>query len=222
MSSGLVATMGLPAQAASDSATASVPVSGAKQAGTTAGATSAAETAPLTASATAEVSFDKGSAFKAKRASSDDALRKARQQAALRASRSSVRSTSVHNTSVTTGGASVRGSAVLAIAARYLGMPYRSGGSAPPGFDCSGYTQWVFGQLGVRLPRTANQQLGATRRIPRSEAQPGDLVFFISGGSAYHVGIYAGDGAMYDSPRSGKSVQKRDIWSASVVFGQVI
>jgi cell wall-associated NlpC family hydrolase len=95
------------------------------------------------------------------------------------------------------------------------------GGTTPKGFDCSGYTRYVYKQLGVSLPRTADQQLNATRRISRSAARPGDLVFFVSGGRAYHNGIYAGNGMMYDAPRSGKSVQKREIWDATIVFGRV-
>jgi cell wall-associated NlpC family hydrolase len=115
----------------------------------------------------------------------------------------------------------VRGSAVIAIAARYLGVPYLYGGTTPTGFDCSGYVRYVFTQLGVGLPRTADEQLQATIRIPRSQAQPGDLVSFISGGVAYHNGIYAGNGMMYDAPRTGETVSKRAIWSADVVFTRV-
>jgi cell wall-associated NlpC family hydrolase len=115
----------------------------------------------------------------------------------------------------------VSGSAVLAIAARYVGTPYVYGGTTPHGFDCSGYTDYVYRQLGISLPRTANQQLKATRHVPRSQARAGDLVFFVSGGRAYHVGIYAGGGQMYDAPHTGKTVQKRAIWDAAVVFGRV-
>lgn len=114
-----------------------------------------------------------------------------------------------------------RGSAVITIAARYLGVPYVYGGTTPRGFDCSGYVQYVYARLGVRLPRTADQQLRATRHIPRSQARPGDLVAFVSGGTAYHIGIYAGDGMMYDAPRTGKTVTKRAIWSAAVIFTRV-
>jgi cell wall-associated NlpC family hydrolase len=116
---------------------------------------------------------------------------------------------------------SARGSSVLAVAARYVGTPYIYGGTTPRGFDCSGYVGYVYRQLGVRLSRTANQQMHATHRVSRSQARPGDLVFFVSGSRAYHVGIYAGGGKMYDSPRTGKTIQKRAIWSASVVFGRV-
>jgi cell wall-associated NlpC family hydrolase len=118
-------------------------------------------------------------------------------------------------------GSSVRGSSVLAIAARYVGTPYVYGGTSPHGFDCSGYVGYVYRQLGVSLPRTANQQMGATRRISRSQARAGDLVFFVSASRAYHVGIYAGGGMMYDAPHTGSSVGKRKIWDAAAVFGRV-
>jgi peptidoglycan DL-endopeptidase CwlO len=118
-------------------------------------------------------------------------------------------------------GAAVRGSAVLAIAARYVGIRYLYGGTTPSGFDCSGFTGYVYRQLGVSLPRTANQQMLATQQVSRSEAKLGDLVFFVSGGRAYHNGIYAGGNMMYDSPRAGKALQKREIWSAAVVFTRV-
>lgn len=106
---------------------------------------------------------------------------------------------------------------VLAIAAQYQGLPYKYGGTSPStGFDCSGFTQWVFRQVGVSLPRTAEEQRQAA--TPVSSPQPGDLVFF--GSPAYHVGIYAGNGMMWDSPRSGETVQKRAIWSGNVSYGR--
>jgi cell wall-associated NlpC family hydrolase len=116
---------------------------------------------------------------------------------------------------------SARAAAVLAIAARYVGVPYRYGGTSPLGFDCSGYVQYVYRQVGVRLPRTADQQLRATRPIPRAQAQPGDLVAFVSGGVAYHIGIYAGGGMIYDAPHTGARVGERAIWTSAVVFTRV-
>lgn len=104
--------------------------------------------------------------------------------------------------------ASGSNSAILAIAARYVGTPYSYGGASPSGFDCSGYTQYVYGQAGISLPRTSGGQGSGGRRISASEARPGDLVWSGSG----HIGIYAGGGMMYDAPRSGKTVQKRSIW----------
>jgi peptidoglycan DL-endopeptidase CwlO len=112
--------------------------------------------------------------------------------------------------------ASAIGNSVISIASRYVGVPYVSGGASPSGFDCSGFTQYVFSLVGISLPRTADAQRAATTRV--SNPQPGDLVFF--GSPAYHVGIYAGNGMMWDSPRSGKAVALRSIWSSSVTYGR--
>jgi cell wall-associated NlpC family hydrolase len=108
------------------------------------------------------------------------------------------------------------GAAVMSIAARYAGTPYRYGGTTPAGFDCSGYTSYVFRQVGIDLPRTSSAQRAATTRISRSEAVPGDLVFLPG-----HVGIYAGNGMMWDAPRTGKDVQKRPVYSSSATYGRV-
>lgn len=105
---------------------------------------------------------------------------------------------------------------VLAVAASLSGIPYVYGGTTPAGFDCSGFTSYVFRQVGISLPRTAAQQQAAA--TPVSSPQPGDLVFF--GYPAYHVGIYAGNGMMYDSPRSGLSSGLRSVWSSSATYGR--
>jgi cell wall-associated NlpC family hydrolase len=80
---------------------------------------------------------------------------------------------------------------------------------------------YIFGQLGYSLPRTANDQMNATRRISRSEAVPGDLVFILSGGRAYHMGMFAGGNMFYDAGRTGRVFSKREIFSSDVVFGRV-
>ncbi|GAA0302899.1 C40 family peptidase [Kineococcus aurantiacus] len=114
------------------------------------------------------------------------------------------------------------GQRILDVADDYAGVPYVYGGTTPAGFDCSGYTSYVYRQLGVEIPRTADAQKRAARTISRGEAVPGDLVFFSSGGGrAYHVGIYAGGNSMWDSPRAGKPVQLRAIWSDAVSFGRL-
>jgi cell wall-associated NlpC family hydrolase len=115
-----------------------------------------------------------------------------------------------------------RGAAAIAIASRYFGVPYRYGGSSPRGFDCSGLVMYVYGQLGIHLPRTASAQYGVTRRVSRSAARPGDLVFFFSGGSITHVGIYAGGNMMIAAPHTGTVVRKQPIYSANVAFGRVV
>ncbi len=111
--------------------------------------------------------------------------------------------------------------AVVAIAMRYVGIAYRYGGTTPRGFDCSGFTQYVYRQIGISLPRTAAQQLRATTRISRSQARVGDLVFYLGGGTVGHVGIYLGNGKMIDSPRTGRSVSVRAVYSSNVAFGRV-
>ncbi|HZI97784.1 MAG TPA: NlpC/P60 family protein [Actinomycetales bacterium] len=113
------------------------------------------------------------------------------------------------------------GGSIMEIAARYAGTPYVYGGSSPSGFDCSGYVQYVFQQVGISLARTASAQSQSGQRVSRSEARPGDLVFFTDGGGVYHNAIYAGDGRLWDSPRSGKTVSKRAIWTTSVFFTRV-
>jgi cell wall-associated NlpC family hydrolase len=106
---------------------------------------------------------------------------------------------------------------VLGIASSLSGIPYRYGGSSPStGFDCSGFTSYVFRQVGISLPRTAEEQRQSA--TPVADPQPGDLVFF--GSPAYHVGIYAGGGMMYDSPRTGETTGLHRIWSGDLSYGR--
>lgn len=104
---------------------------------------------------------------------------------------------------------------VLGIASSLSGIPYSWGGTSPAGFDCSGFTQYVFRQAGISLPRTAGAQRAASRSV--SNPQPGDLVFF----GTWHVGIFAGNGMMYDSPTSGQTTGLHRIWSSAVSYGRV-
>ena len=105
---------------------------------------------------------------------------------------------------------------VIGIAASLAGIPYVYGGTTTAGFDCSGYTQYVFAQMGITLPRTAQDQQQAVTAV--SNPQPGDLVFF--GVPAYHVGIYAGNNMMWNSPHGGAVVALQSIWSSTVTYGR--
>ena len=67
---------------------------------------------------------------------------------------------------------------VVATALSFRGVPYRNGGSDPTGFDCSGFTQWVFAQYGIALPREVEQQFKIGEKIKQDDLKPGDLVFF--------------------------------------------
>ena len=107
-------------------------------------------------------------------------------------------------------GAGVSGSSVVADAQQYLGVPYRWGGTDPStGLDCSGLVQRVYGDLGISLPRTSQEQVTVGTPVASlAQAQPGDLVFFepTSSGPG-HVGIYIGNGQMIDAPHTGTDVQ---------------
>lgn len=97
---------------------------------------------------------------------------------------------------------------VVDTAMKYIGTPYVYGGSGPKGFDCSGFTSYVYRQLGVSLSRTAAGQAGNGYAVSKSELLPGDLVMFrsYSGGGIGHVGIYVGNGNMVHAPQPGRSV----------------
>lgn len=83
------------------------------------------------------------------------------------------------------------------------GTPYRNGGSTPDGFDCSGFTQWVFAQHGVRIPRETQEQFRLGADVAPGQQRPGDLVFYrTSGASVSHVGILLGDGSFVHAPSS--------------------
>lgn len=110
----------------------------------------------------------------------------------------------------------VAGNAVLEIAARYVGVPYVYGGASPSGFDCSGFTSYVYGQLGISLPRSSSAQRNVGQVISREDALPGDLIW-----SPGHVAIYAGGNTQIDAPRPGKTVQFRAIWQSSPIFIRV-
>jgi cell wall-associated NlpC family hydrolase len=100
-----------------------------------------------------------------------------------------------------------QGNLAVKVAEEYIGAPYRSGGTTTDGVDCSGLTFGVFRRLGVRLPRTSHEQAYAGSHIDRGELRAGDLVFFGSGSSITHVGIYANDGEFIHASTRARSVR---------------
>jgi cell wall-associated NlpC family hydrolase len=109
----------------------------------------------------------------------------------------------------------------LQVAASKKGSPYGYGATGPYQFDCSGLTLYSYKKAGKQLPRTAQQQYNRTKHISATSRQRGDLVFFHSGNYVYHVGIYAGSGKIWHSPKTGSWVKLEKIWTKSVWYGRV-
>ena len=126
---------------------------------------------------------------------------------------------SVSSTAASSGAAasgSVR-SQVVDYASTFLGVPYVYGGGSPKGFDCSGFTSYVYKHFNVSLPHSSASQYTRVSKVSRDNLQPGDLVFFASsaGGSRInHVGIYVGNGNFIHAPRPGKVVCYDSLYSS--------
>lgn len=115
---------------------------------------------------------------------------------------------------VSTTSASGAARRVVPTAERYIGVPYRYGGTSPrTGFDCSGFVQYVYGVQGVDLPRTSRQMAGAGTAVEPSTRSlaVGDLMLFAQGGRISHVAIYAGNGRFIHSSSSGSGVRYDDL-----------
>ena len=105
-------------------------------------------------------------------------------------------------------GTSAQRTNVLNYAAQFLGVPYVYGGSTPSGFDCSGFTSYVFANTVGSIPRVAQAQFDATTRVSLDNLLPGDLVFFGSSSSSIsHVGIYVGNNQFIHAPHTGEVVK---------------
>ncbi|MCX5397617.1 C40 family peptidase [Streptomyces sp. NBC_00102] len=147
----------------------------------------------------------------------------AKAEAAERASRSAARTTlsssSGSSTTATTlsatssSSSSVSGSAaaVVAFAKAQVGDAYVSGGTGPNSWDCSGLVQAAYASVGVSLPRVSQDQSVAGTQVSLSNLQPGDILYWGSAGSAYHVAIYVGDGQFVGAQNSSTGTVQRDL-----------
>ena len=114
------------------------------------------------------------------------------------------------------------GYALVGTALALRGAPYRSGGTNPQGFDCSGFTQYVFAQYGIALPREVREQFKAGRSVDPRKIEPGDLIFFTTTEpGASHVGIAVGGDEFVHAPSSTGVVRVERMgssyWSRRVV-----
>ncbi len=98
---------------------------------------------------------------------------------------------------------------LIGLAQQYLGTPYKWGGASPQtGFDCSGFVQWLYGQQGVKLPRTTYQQVNSGSPVSKSGLKPGDILFFEpSAQGPGHEGLYIGNGQFIEAPHTGADIR---------------
>jgi cell wall-associated NlpC family hydrolase len=115
------------------------------------------------------------------------------------------------------------GGQAVALAYRYLGVPYVWGGELPSGFDCSGLTMYVYGQLGIKLGHYTGFQYYAGLRVPRDQLEPGDLVFFHanSAGVPGHEGMYIGNGSFIHAPHTGDVVRISSLFETRYALAYV-
>ena len=219
-SGGLVAAFALPAQAAPAHRAASTTTTAAAAPGAEVSTTTAAPTALAPAvvapQAAAPVAVEKVGVVGVKAVAKPKPKPKVSAVAQAIQSRSDSSTSPASRSSTRYSNPAQSSSEVVNIARGLLGIPYVYGGESPSGFDCSGFTMYVFGKAGISIPRTASAQQNAA--TPVSDPKPGDLVFF--GSPAWHVGIYTGNGMMIDSPRSGKSTSERAIFSGVSGYGR--
>lgn len=111
---------------------------------------------------------------------------------------------------------------IVETAQQYEGVPYVWGGTSPSGFDCSGFIQYVYSQMGINLPRISYQQANAGKRIGLGGLRPGDLVAWDNSSrnnGADHIAIYIGNGQIIEAPRPGLSVRVRSLGKSEGAWG---
>ena len=119
------------------------------------------------------------------------------------------------------GSVAISENAIIAYASNFLGTPYLWGGTSPDtGFDCSGFTQYVYRHFGISLGRTTYDQINDGVQVSRDDLRAGDLVFFGSSGSPSHMGIYVGNNTYIHSPRTGDVIKVSSMTRRDYITGR--
>ncbi|MFF9374000.1 C40 family peptidase [Streptomyces griseoluteus] len=147
------------------------------------------------------------------------AQEEARKEAAARATRNAERTVLSASASTDAGSATVTGSssatgsaaAIVSFVKSQVGKAYVSGATGPSAYDCSGLVQTAFKQVGISLPRVSQDQSTAGTQVSLSNLQPGDILYWGSAGSAYHVGVYVGDGMFVGAQNPSTGVVERPL-----------
>jgi cell wall-associated NlpC family hydrolase len=137
--------------------------------------------------------------------------RKAKEAAEARASRSSERTTLSASASTDTGTATGSTATLISFLKAQLGKSYVLGASGPSAYDCSGLTQAAFKQIGIDLPRVSQDQSATGTQVGLDNLQVGDILYWGSSGSAYHVGVYVGDGNFIGAQNSSTGIVERPL-----------
>ena len=123
--------------------------------------------------------------------------------------------------SAVTSSGSSQGAAAVRAAESQIGVPYVWGGATPgEGFDCSGLAMWAWSQAGVNLPHSAQAQYDSIEHISFNQLQPGDLIFYASGGYIYHVIMYIGGGQAVQAEDTGTNIQITPVWGGAYAAGR--
>lgn len=164
-----------------------------------------------TASDTVEASAEAPAAEPVAETTTTETAAASRDQVRETVTTTAATTTSTTSTATSAAVSNPSGSSIVAIALSMQGIPYVYGGTSMNGADCSGFTQMVYAQAGISLPRTSQAQQAGGTIVSAASAQPGDLVSW-----GYHVGIYIGDGLMVDSSKPGTYTSVRSVWGSPV------
>lgn len=156
------------------------------------------------------------------------ATKKAAKKTTKKSTKKAAKKTTKKNNKATSRGSSgFDAGKIIRYALTLKGAPYRSGGTTPEGFDCSGFTTYVFkNSVGIDLPHSSASQAAMGQALKKDEPVPGALVYFnTSGGGVSHVGIYIGDDKFIDSSNSkGVAVNslKDDYWGSRYMGARLV